>query len=134
MSRSIRLPTSNSGTQTIGESSVVLSPVAQADGRIKNRPALVLREFPPYGDLLICGFSTQLHQRVMGFDELLMPSDPDFAASGLRVTSLIRLGFLSVVPQDSIAGAIGAVSPERHQRLLQRLSQYLIQRLGNAHQ
>ena len=66
------------------EGDVVLTPVPQADGAIKNRPAIILREMPPYRDLLVCGVSTQLNQQVMDFDELLSPSDADFAASGLR--------------------------------------------------
>lgn len=44
------------------EADVVLTPVPQADGAIKNRPAVILREMPPYKDFLICGVSTQLHQ------------------------------------------------------------------------
>jgi len=43
------------------EGDVVLAPFPQADGRIKNRPGVVLREVPPFGDLLICGVSAQLH-------------------------------------------------------------------------
>ena len=66
------------------EGDVVLTPVPQADGAIKNRPAIILREMPPYRDLLVCGVSTQLNQQVKDFDELLSPSDADFAASGLR--------------------------------------------------
>lgn len=48
------------------EGNVVLTPVPQADGNIKNRPAILLREFPPYKDFLVCGVSTQLHQAVKG--------------------------------------------------------------------
>ena len=48
----------------MNEGDIVLTPVPQADGRLKNRPALFLREMPPYGDLLVCGISTQLHQLV----------------------------------------------------------------------
>ena len=43
---------------------LILTPVPQADGRQKNRPAIILKEMPPYGDLLVCGVSTQLHQYV----------------------------------------------------------------------
>ena len=53
---------------------------------------------PPYGDLLVCGVSTQLRQRVAGFDDQIGPGDPDFRASGLKAPSLIRLGFLAVLP------------------------------------
>jgi mRNA interferase MazF len=51
---------------------VILTPVPQADGVTKNRPALVLREMPAYRDLLVCGISTQLHQEVTGFDEVIL--------------------------------------------------------------
>jgi len=108
------------------EADVVLTPIPQADGTIKNRPVLLLRELPPYGDFLVCGVSTQLHQQVPDFDDIISPSDPDFPASGLRSQSLIRLGFLAVVPRNQIIGSIGAISSERHQRLLKILSDYLV--------
>jgi mRNA interferase MazF len=97
------------------EADVVLTPVPQANGAIKNRPAIILREMPPYNDLLVCGISTQLHQQVPDFDEIISPSDTDFVASGLRAKSLIRLGFLALLPRRHI---IGSISSERHQRLL----------------
>ena len=109
------------------EGDVVIVPLPQADGRIKDRPAIILREMAPFRDLLICGVSTQLRQGVKGFDEVISRTDADFGSSGLREESLIRLGFLVVVPRSKIVGAIGSISPERHQRLLQRLSEYLVQ-------
>jgi mRNA interferase MazF len=81
---------------------------------------------PPFRDVLVCGVSTQLRQAAKDFDELISPSDADFAASGLIEESLIRLGFLVVIPRAKIAGSIGSVSSERHKRLLQRLSEYLV--------
>jgi mRNA interferase MazF len=105
---------------------VVLTAIPQADGRIKNRPAIVLREMPPYGDLLVCGMSTQLHQQVHDFDEIISPVDDDFEQSGLIAESLIRLGFLAVLPLTNIIGTIGAIAPERHRRLLQILCDYLV--------
>jgi mRNA interferase MazF len=108
------------------EGDVVLTPIPQADGTLKNRPAIVLRELPLYKDLLVCGVSTQLHQQVKGFDDLLAPSDADFAASGLHSASLIRLGFLAVLPRHSIIGTIGSISAQRHRRLLKALSDYLV--------
>lgn len=82
---------------------------------------------PKFGDLLVCGFSTQLNQRVAEFDEIIAPSDSDFATSGLSTISLIRLGFLALRPRVKIAGVIGTVSTERHARLLRRLSGYLVE-------
>jgi mRNA interferase MazF len=107
------------------EGDVVLTPVPQADGNIKNRPAILLREFPPYKDFLVCGVSTQLHQEVKGFDEVVSSSDSDFAASGLKSESLIRLGFLAMLTRARIFGSIGAISADRHKRLLRTLADYL---------
>ncbi len=81
---------------------------------------------PPHGDLLVCGVSTQLRHEIRDFDELIQPDDPDFASSGLKAASLIRLGFLVVLPVSSFLGSIGSIAPERHRRLVQRLSVYLV--------
>lgn len=107
------------------EGDVVLTPLPQTDGQVKNRPAIILRAMPPYGDLLVCGVSTQLHHEVVGFDDSLRPSDTDFVASGLKAASLIRLGFLAVLPASSLLGAIGSIDQARHLRLLERLANHL---------
>jgi len=109
----------------MNEGDVVLASLPQSDGRIKHRPSVLLRAMPGFGDLLVCGISTQLDREVSGFDESISPKDSDFAASGLKAPSLIRLGFLAVLPSERFLGSIGALSPERHQRLMAKLSQYL---------
>jgi mRNA interferase MazF len=108
------------------EGDVVLTPLPQADGQVKNRPAIVLRTMPPHCDLLVCGVSTQLRHEVAGFDDLIKPGDPDFSRSGLKTPSLIRLGFLAVLPANSFIGSIGSIASQRHRRLLQRLSKHLV--------
>jgi mRNA interferase MazF len=77
------------------EGDVILVPLLQADGQRKPRPAIILRAFLPFGDLLVCGISTQLHQKVAGFDEVISRRDSDFQWSGLQSESLIRLGLLA---------------------------------------
>src|SRR4051812_47730107 len=107
------------------EGYVGLAPLPQADGRTKPRPAILLRRMPPFGDWLICGVSTQLHQEVAGFDDLIEPSDSDFRVSGLKAASVIRLGYLLVLPEDQFLGRLGSISRERHSRLLQRLAAFI---------
>lgn len=85
----------------MNEGDIALAPLPQADGQIKNRPVVLLRRLPPFGDFLVCGISTQLHQRVADFDDVVTPGDKEFAASGLKAASLIRLGFLAVLPEAS---------------------------------
>lgn len=114
------------------EGDVILTPLPQADGQVKTRPALILRRLPPFGDFLVCGITTQLKQAVAGFDEVMRSGDSDFAASGLVADSVIRLGFLAVLPRSRIAGSIGAVSRKRHEELLVRLSRHLLQDVQKA--
>jgi mRNA interferase MazF len=108
------------------EGNIVLTPISQSNGQVKNRPVVILREMPKFRDCLVCGVSTQLKQYIGNFDEMIDRSDADFASSGLVSESLIRLGFLAVVPRVSIIGSIGSISPERHKKLLEKLSQYLL--------
>jgi mRNA interferase MazF len=108
------------------EGKIILARIPQVNGAAKLRPAVALKTLPPFGDILMCGVSRQLHQIVQGFDEIISVNDDDFASSGLDSTSLIRLSFLSVVPTRSIPGSIGQISPDRHRRRLESLSKYLI--------
>jgi len=87
------------------EADIVLVSITQADDNSKLRPALILREMPgKYNDVLVCGVSTQLHLVVEGFDEIITPTDSEFHSSGLLATSLIRFGFLAVLPlQEQLA-------------------------------
>lgn len=103
------------------EGDVALARLPQANGASKARPVLLLRQMPPFGDWFVCGISSQLQQSVPDFDDVIGSSDADFPQTGLKVASLIRLGFLAVLP----AGDIGSVDRNRHQRVLQRLSDYL---------
>jgi len=109
----------------MNEGDVALTPLPQADGQLKVRPAIILRTMPPFGDYLVCGVSTQLHLQVQNFDDLLTTQDTDFAASGLKASSLIRLGYLAVLPAGNFLGRIGRISQARHKELLRRLCEYL---------
>ena len=108
------------------ETDIVIAVFPQSDGSLKRRPALILREMPPFRDFLICGISIQIRQRVKDFDELISLDDVDFEQSNLDSESLIRLGFLLVLPRSQVIGSIGSISVERHRKLLENLSDYLL--------
>jgi len=111
------------------EGEVILASLPQSDGKTKLRPVLLLRQFPPpYNDFLVCGISSQLHQRIVDFDELISESDVDFKNSGIIKESIIRLSFLAVISINLIAGTIGRISKQRHRKLLKRLSDYLLKK------
>lgn len=107
------------------EGDVVLASLLQRDGTFKDRPTLFLKRMPPFQDCLVCGISTQIQQAVPNLDETITPADSDFRTSGLRAASLIRLGYLAVLPRSELKGRIGTVSTERRNRLLTRLSDFL---------
>jgi len=74
----------------------------------KLRPALLLGRLPGgYDDWLICMVSSQTHQYIAGFDEIVQEEDFDFGNSGLKVASVIRVGRLAVVSGEILLGAIG---------------------------
>ena len=102
--------------------SVILTPLLQADGLAKNRPALVFTAVSLFGDLLVCGISTRLRLQVPDFDEVVDSHDPDFSTSGLFAPSLIRLGYVTTVPLAVVKGRIGAISSVRYPRLVARLA------------
>lgn len=92
----------------------------------KLRPALLLGKLPgEHDDWLICMISSQTRQYISGFDEIVKDSDEDFEQSGLKVTSVIRVGRLAVVSGEILLGAIGEISSERLNRVKKNLSNWL---------
>jgi mRNA interferase MazF len=109
------------------EGDITLAALPQSDGNVKLRPVLLLRKLPGYNDFLVCGISTQIHQLIKGFDELIDEKNNAFAETGLRQASLIRLSFLAVLPNSRIAGSIGKIDFQTHRNLLERLAKYLME-------
>ena len=92
----------------------------------KLRPVLVLSDLPgPFGDYMVCGISSQLHQEMPDWDERLTASDDDFAASGLKVPSVIRLNWLAAINPSASVGTLGSIASERLARLRRRLAAHL---------
>ncbi len=111
----------------ITEGQIVLFRFPQTDLQIgKLRPALIIRKLTGhYNDWLICMISTKLDQEIPGFDEMITVSDSDFAVSGLKAPSLIRVSRLAVVNDDILLGKIGQIDYVRLNRIKQNLSQWL---------
>jgi mRNA interferase MazF len=107
---------------------IVLFRFPQADlAEGKLRPALLLGKLPgEHDDWLVCMISSQLHQHIPEFDELVREDDADFANSGLKISSVVRVSRLAVVHGAILLGAIGQVAPERLQRVKRRLAEWLV--------
>jgi len=92
----------------------------------KLRPVLMLGRVPgDFDDWLVCMVSSQVRHYVSGFDELVRQSDDDFAESGLKAESVIRVGRLATVQGDILVGAIGQISKSRFQRIRDHLASWL---------
>lgn len=91
----------------------------------KLRPALLLAPLPSgRNDWLVCMVSSQINQAVEGVDEVIS-SDADFAHSGLKTSSVIRLTRLAVVSDSIFFGDIGEISGARLGDLKKRLAQWI---------
>ncbi len=111
----------------IQDGHVVLFKIPQTDQtQGKLRPALVIRKLQgPYDDWLVCMISSQLTQKITGFDEIIAESDADFKQSGLKTSSIIRIGRLAVVDKNILLGSIGSISTERLNLIKNRLSNWI---------
>ena len=92
----------------------------------KLRPALIIGRLPgSFEDWLICMISSQIHQYIPEFDEIIAWDDPDYPKSGLKNDSLIRVGRLAVVDASVLLGAIGEVDAIRLNRVKANLAAWL---------
>jgi mRNA interferase MazF len=99
----------------------------QADLRAgKLRPSLVIAVAPGrHSDVLLALVTSRGYQAVTGFDDIIDPADDDFAQTGLRARSIIRLARLVSVETLAIEARLGTISPTRLQRVRQRLIEWL---------
>lgn len=104
---------------------VLLVSLPQADGIMKDRPALCLCTVPPFQDFLVCGITTQLTNAIHNLDEIIAAEDRDFSMTGLKAASLVRTAYLALLPQSRFKGRIGFVSESRRKRLLHSLANFL---------
>ncbi|MFH1052331.1 MAG: transcriptional regulator [bacterium] len=108
------------------EGDIILVSILMCDGQFKKRPSLILKILPKYGDLLLCGINTQIHQYLDDFDLMLDINSIDFHSSGLIKDSIIRLSYLSVIPYRFVEGKLGFISKESYKLLINRLCDYLL--------
>jgi len=69
--------------------------------------------------------SSQIRHFVADFDEIIGEKDDDFSLSGLKTTSVIRVGRLAVVNGEIFLGSIGQIKPARLLGIKSRLANWL---------
>ena len=106
---------------------IVLFRFPQTDlRRGKLRPALIVGKLPgSFEDWLICMISSQTHHHIDGFDNIISTEDADFSQSGLKNSSVIRVGRLAVVDVSLLLGSIGEVDTNRLAQVKENLANWL---------
>lgn len=104
---------------------LAIASLQQTDGSLKDRPVLLLKQMPGFGDWLVSGISTQLRHEVKNFDVVLDTKHSDYAMSKLKQPSLIRLSFITVLPSSAIKGTIGEISTTTLRKLLNNLASHI---------
>jgi mRNA interferase MazF len=106
---------------------IVLIRFPQADMAAgKLRPALVVAIAPGrHADLLLTLITSRAYQAIPEFDEIIETSDDDYADSGLKVRSVIRLARLTSVDESVVNARLGNISPRRLEQIRQRLIRWL---------
>ena len=93
----------------------------------KLRPVLLIARVPgDYPDWLVAMVSSRVEQAIPGFDEIIREEDPDFPASGLKRSSVIRIGRLAVANAELLLGAIGEISDERLNRVRRVICDWIL--------
>ena len=95
-------------------SDAVLIRFPQADlqaGELRPVPVIALT-MGLHGDLPLALMSSRIQQAVIGFDDMLEDTDPDFLDTNLKVSSVDRLARLATVEASLINACLGGISPE----------------------
>ena len=90
------------------------------------RPSLLIAPIlNAYDDWLVCMISSQIHQAIPNFDEIILKTDTDFAQTRLKSESVIRRSRLAVVSETIFVGKLGEISPARLKKVKDNLADWI---------
>jgi mRNA interferase MazF len=89
----------------------------------KLRPALILWVSSNAEDVVVCAITSQNLSNLQSEDFLLDTSDPEFATTGLRVSSKIRVTRVATLRRSLLAKKLGKLGTEQRKNLNTKLSQ-----------
>ncbi|GAG08205.1 unnamed protein product [marine sediment metagenome] len=95
----------------------------------KLRPVLLIARVPgDFPDWLVAMVSSRLEHAIPGVDELIREEDADFPTSGLKQSSVIRIGRLAVANAELFLGASGEISGERLAGIRHRIADWILEK------
>jgi len=74
---------------------------------------------------LVCAITSQIRHAVANWDEEIKETDDDFESSGLKGSSLIRIGKLATVEEGMLEGVLGEIFSKRLAAILLKMTDYL---------
>lgn len=107
------------------QGSIVKVAFEQADRKTKYRPAVLIKKTEPYGDWIVCAITSKTHLQLKEVDIFIDNLHVDFATWGLNYAGLIRVAFLTTIPENIIEGTIGNISDTTIEQVLNNLKDYL---------
>lgn len=90
----------------------------------KLRPALVVAFENKYGDVILAFISSGVKE-TGNTDFVLKEGNGDFSKTGLKKTSVFKMGKLATLSKDLLSGKIGSVSPRLQEKLDEKLRKAL---------
>ncbi|WP_418887035.1 type II toxin-antitoxin system PemK/MazF family toxin [Gloeobacter morelensis] len=97
---------------------VVLVPFPFTDlTQTKIRPAVVLWSSPSNMDTLLCFVTSQLSVPALPSDVLIEETEPEFASTGLRVSSRIRTLRMMSLDRGLVLRRLGTLGPQTLQQV-----------------
>lgn len=81
------------------------------------RPALVVSPGPLAQDVILAAVSSVLRGDAYPTDCAVLATDPEFGATGLRVSSVIRLHKLVTLEQSTVVRRLGSIGPQLQARV-----------------
>jgi mRNA-degrading endonuclease toxin of MazEF toxin-antitoxin module len=103
---------------------LVTFPFTDLSGR-KLRPALIVGR--PLGDDIVLAFVTSRSDiGAADAEHLLEPSDPEFASTGLKIASRVRLQKLATLHRELVRRRLGRIGP-RTRRAVNRALRYVLE-------
>ena len=90
----------------------------------KLRPAVVIAPENSCGDVILA-FVSSVIRDTQDTDFVLSESDKDFSKSGLKKTSVFKMGKIATLSKDIVYGKMGSVSPRLQETLDEKLRRAL---------
>lgn len=102
----------------IAKGDVILVPFPFTDlSETKLRPAVVLWVDGKGQDVTLCFFSSQAIDRATEDEFVILPSDPEFAQTGLKSSSKVRVARIVTLERSLLQRRLGQLSLQHFQQL-----------------